>query len=117
MTLIRGRLANIQTIPSTAGSVYANPACTKTFVGGITLHNTNTTSEIVDIHVVPDSGGSLGTAAAGNRIIRVTMVANSTISYEFPGDGLPLIDTNDSIQAKTTTAGVVTIMLSGPTDS
>jgi hypothetical protein len=116
MTIVSGRLANIQTLPSTAASIYSNPASVKSYVGGITLHNTNTTNEIVDIHNVPNSGGALGTASAVNRFIRITMAPNDTISYSFPGDGLVLVDPNDSIQAKSTTAGVVTIQLSGPTE-
>ena len=116
MTVINGRLADIQTLPATVASVYSNPSSVKSYIGGITLHNTNTVAEIVDLHNVPDSGGSLGAASAANRFIRVSMAPNDTISYSFPGDGLVLVDTNDSIQGKSTTAGVVTIQLSGPTE-
>lgn len=117
MAITRGRLANIQTVPSTAGSIYANPASTKTYVGGITLHNTNTTDEFVEVFCVPDSSGSLGTAGLTNRFIAVTMAANDTISFALPGDGIVLEDTNDSIQARTTTASKVTILLSGPKEA
>lgn len=114
MAIVRGKLADIQTIPSTTGVVYANSAGEDTFIGGVTLHNTNTLTETVQIFNVPDSGGSVGTAALANRFIRVDMAPGATISYQFPGDGLPLTDTNDSIQASSTTAGKVTIQFSGP---
>lgn len=116
MAITRGRLANIATVANSAGSVYSNPASTKTFISGITLHNSNTTAELVTVHNVPDSTGSLGTAAAGNRILRVSLDPNQTITYSFPGDGIVLEDTNDSIQAVTTTDSVVTIMIHGTKD-
>ena len=116
MAITRGRLAEIQTIPSTVGSIYSNPASTKTFVSGLTLHNTAATAELVLIYNVPDSSGSVGTAAAGNRILRVNLDSGATVTYPFPGDGIILEDTNDSIQAVTTTASVVTIMLHGTKD-
>jgi hypothetical protein len=117
VAITRGRLADIQTVPSTAGSVYANPASTKTYIGGITLHNTSTTDEFVEVFCVPDSGGTLGTAALTNRFIAVTMAANDMIAFALPGDGIVLEDENDSIQARTTTASKVTIMLSGPKET
>ena len=116
MAITRGRLANIQTIPSTVGSVYSNPSSTKTFVSGFTLHNTAGTAELVLLYNVPDSGGSLGTAAAGNRILRVSLDSGASVTYSYPGDGIVLEDTNDSIQAVTTTASVVTIMIHGTKD-
>lgn len=116
MAFIRGKLADIQTIPATPGVVYANPTGTKTFIGGITLHNTNTTAEVVEVFNVPDSGGASGTADLTNRFIAETMQPNATVSFPFPGDGFPLTDTNDTIQASSTTAGKVTIILSGLTE-
>lgn len=113
MAIVRGKLAEIQTIPSTVGSIYANPASTKTFISGFTVHNTNTTSETVEIHCVPDSTGSLGTAALTNRIWKETLAADETAVFSAPPDGIPLEDENDSIQAKTTTASKVTIILHG----
>ena len=114
MAIVRGKLAEITTIPATTGVIYANPASTKTYIGGITLHNTHTSTEFVEIYVVPDSGGSVGTAALANRIIAVALAPNETINYPFPGDGISLTDTNDSLQADTNTASKVTILLSGP---
>lgn len=114
MALTRGKLTDIQTIPSTAGVIYANPVSTKTFIGAVTLHNTNTTSEFVQVFYVPDSNGNVGIATLTNRFIAVSLDPNATISFPLPGDGFPLTDTNDSIQAGSTTNNKVTIVLSGP---
>ena len=114
MAIVRGKLADIQTISNTTGVIYANATGEDTFIGGVTLHNTNTTTETVQVFNVPDNSGSVGTAAITHRFICVDLAANATISYPFPGDGIPLTDTNDSIQASSTTAGKVTIQLSGP---
>jgi hypothetical protein len=117
MAIIRGPLANIQTLPSTVGSLYANPASTKTFVKGVTLFNSNTTAELAKLYNVPDSGGSLGTAAVTNQILEVSLQPLETFVIDFPGDGIAMGDTNDSLQGVTTTASKVTISLHGVQDA
>lgn len=116
MAITRGRLADIQTLPSTAGVLYANPASTKTFIGNVILHNTNTTREFVELFNVPDSGGSTGTAALTNRFIATWLDPDATVQFPFEGDGIPLSDTNDSIQGRSTTSTKVTVQFSGPKD-
>jgi hypothetical protein len=107
--LQRTQLTEITTLPSSNGTLYTNPASTKTFVRGAIFHNTNTTSEIVTINVVPDSAGSVGTAAAANRIVKSTLLPDETQFFEFPY-GIVLLDVNDTIQGFTTTAGKVTYL-------
>lgn len=116
MAISRGKLAEIQTIPSTAGSIYANPASTKTFIFGFTLFNSNTTAETVKLYMVPDSGGSLGTAAATNQFLEVSLASLETFVFEAPSDGIALADTNDAIFAVTTTASKVTVQIHGVKD-
>lgn len=113
MAITRGRLADIQTLPSTVGSLYANPASTKTFVKGITLFNSNTTAETVKLYRVPDSSGSLGTPGVTNQFLEISLASLETFVFEFPGDGAVLEDTNDSIQGVTTTASKVTVQIHG----
>lgn len=110
------RLADPQFIPSTVGSVYANPSSKKTFISGFMVFNTNTTSETVKLHNVPNSGASLGTAADGNQFEEFALAAKTSklISLPYP---IALIDLNDSIQAVTTTASKVTIIMLGDIDS
>lgn len=110
------RLANIQYVPSTVGAVLTNPASTKTFVAGLSLFNTGTSTETVDLYVVPDSGGSVGTAANANFHGRFTVGAKASFDREFVFP-LPLIDTNDTIQMVTTTGSTVTVFFYGDTDA
>lgn len=116
MALQRAKLADIQYIPATAGSLYANPASTTTFIRGLLLHNTNTTAETVKLYVVPDSAGALGTATSAHLILNVSLAANDTLLVELPY-AVVLTDTNDSIQAITTTASKVTALLFGDKDA
>lgn len=112
MALQRAKLADIQYVPAAAGSIYANPASTKTFIRGLLLHNTNTSAENVKVYVVPDSAGALGAAAAGHLILNLSLPANDTLLVEMPYS-LVLTDTNDSVQAITTTASKVTVIVLG----
>lgn len=117
MAITRGRLADIQTVPSSAGSLYSNAASTKTFIKGVTLFNSNTTAETVKLYNVPDSSGSVGTAGVTNQVLEVSLASLETFVFEWPDDGLTLQDTNDSLQGVTTTASKVTIMIHGVKDA
>jgi hypothetical protein len=117
MAITRGKLADIQYIASTAGSVYANPAATRTFIKGWTLFNVAGTSQTVKVFNVPDSTGSLGTAGDANQCFEVALATKETLTFEVPGDGIVLADANDSIQASSTNASSVTITLHGVKDA
>lgn len=116
MTMQRGKLADIQYVAAAAASIYGNPASTKTYVRGLILFNGNTTAEIVKLYNVPDSGGSLGTAGVSNQFAELTLAAKETmiIDFDYP---LVLTDTNDSLQASTTTASKVTVQIAGDKDA
>lgn len=107
------RLAQITTIPSTVGSVYANPSSKKSYIRLIQLFNSNTSEETVKLYNVPDSTGSVGTAAANNQFYEVAVKPKETVLIEYNAPGLILTDTNDTIQAVTTTASTVTIEIIG----
>ena len=116
MTMQRGKLADIQYVGSSAASIYTNPSSTKTYVREIVLFNGNNTTETVRLYNVPDSAGSIGTAAGGNQWLEVALAGKETliIGFDYP---VVLTDTNDSIQASTTTASKVTVMLHGDKDT
>lgn len=116
MSLQRTRLTEVAFLSNAAASVYANPADTKSFVRGILLHNTNSTTETVTIHWVPDTAAALGTAAAGNRIFKADLVANETLMWELPF-ALVLLDENEAIFGLSTTANKVTIAILGDKDA
>ena len=110
------RLADIQYIASSAGSIYANPASTKTYIKSLILFNGNTSAETVKLYNVPDSTGSVGTAGVSNQFAEVILGATETLMFDMPYP-VTLVDTNDSIQAVTTTASKVTVQLLGDIDS
>ena len=116
MAFTYSQLTPITTIASSAGAVYTNPSSKTSYVRSIILHNTNTSAEAVVLYNVPDNSGSVGTAAATNQFYKTSVAADTTVIIEFPVPGLVLSDTNDTIQATTTTASKVTIQISGATE-
>lgn len=116
MALTHGKLTDIQYVAATAGSIYANPASSKSYIRSIILHNTNTTPETVELYNVPDSTAALGTAGTANQFFKKDVSANETlfVDLEYP---IVLTDTNDSIQAVTTTASKVTVQVLGDVDA
>jgi len=112
MPILYTRLTELLYVASSASSLYANPASTKSFVKGILLHNTNTTVETVTLHWVPDSGGSVGTASNATRFATVQLAANETLFFEIPF-ALVMTDTNETIQGVTTTGSKVTCAIIG----
>ena len=115
MALAPAKLSEIAYIGSSSGSIYTNPSSTTSYVKTLLIHNTNTTTEAIVINRVPNSGGSLGTAAASNRIYSFNLAANDTIEIKFEGPGQILTATNDAIFANTTTASKVTVTVMGMT--
>ncbi len=110
------RLADIQYVASSAGSIYANPASTKTYIKSFILFNGNTSAETVKLYNVPDSTCSLGTAGASNQFAEIALGATETLMFDMPYP-ITLLNENDSIQAVTTTASKVTVQLLGDIDS
>lgn len=115
------RLADIQYVSNTAGSVYSNPASTTTYVKSFILFNGNTSTETVKLYNVPDNAGSVGTAvdagsASGNQFAEISIASKETIMFDLPYP-ITITDQNDSIQAVTTTATRVTIQLLGDKDA
>lgn len=110
------RLADIQYVASTAGTIYTNAASTKTYIKSFVLYNGNTTSEVVKLYNVPDSAGSVGTAGLGNQFLELTLATTETLMLDLPYP-ITLIDANDTIQAATTTASKVTVQILGDKDA
>ena len=113
MAFVYSILTEITTLPGTVGAVYTNAASTTAYIRSITLHNANTTTEAVILWNVPDNGGAGGTAADTNQFFSQSLLADETVIIEWPAPGLQLEDTNDTIQADTTTASKVTIQIMG----
>ena len=113
MAYAHARLTEITTIANSAGALYTKAAGTSVYVRLIVLHNGNTAPEAVKLYVVPDSGGSAGTAATTNEIYAETIEAGGTRVLEFPAQGIILKDNGETIQGVTTTASKVTFQAFG----
>lgn len=98
MTLALGQLPNSQTD-------ICDPGSGETYlVHNITLHNTNSITETVELWK------HNGTTAY--QILKASLVANETLILDWGNDGL-VIDGAHKVQGKTTTASKVTYDLSG----
>lgn len=99
------------TLPSAAGSILANSSIS-TQISSVLLHNTNTTTETIQLFLVPNSAGAVGAASVSNRIAYLLLVANETLelTFKFPPT---LSNANDALFGQTTTAGKVTFTASG----
>lgn len=111
-TLQYTKLADIQYVADSAGSLYANPSSKTTYIRSLVLYNNNSTPETVTLYNVPDSASALGTAGAGNEFFQKSLAPNETFVLEF-NYPIVLTDENDSIQASTTTGSMVTAQILG----
>ena len=86
-------------------------------VKGLLIHNTSTsTAQVCEIHVVANSGGSVGSAAASNKIGRLTLSASDTAFFEFPYP-LALTDTGDAILIVNASGSTVNVLPLGNVES
>lgn len=113
MALADKRLKEIAFLPAAAAAQVTNASGVKTRVQLIVLHNTDSSARVVTVYNVPDSGGSVGTAAAANQMIYVSINPGETVIFDFGKPGLVLIDQNDTIQALADVANKVTIQVYG----
>jgi hypothetical protein len=108
-------LTEITTIDDSAGAVYTLPASTTAYIRSITIHNANTTAEAVILYNVPEDSG-VGTAAATNQFISITMAPGDTEIFEWAAPGIILATEDDTIQGVTDTVDKVTIQIMGATE-
>jgi hypothetical protein len=116
MALQYSGLGNCQSVGATPASVCTNPSGGKTYLRGLVIHNTSSSAVVFKFYVVPNSSGSLGSAATSNRIANVTIPANETVNWEFPSPGIALIGPNDALFAEAGTAGVINVLPLGDQD-
>ena len=107
------RLTEITTLDDTVGVIFSNPAGKQSYVRMISLHNANSQNEIVKLYNVPDTAGSVGSAADTNKIFERVFAANESLIIEYPVPGMILADENDTIQGGTDTVSKVTIEITG----
>ena len=97
-TLGLGQLPNSQT------DIYDPASGVTGMIHNITLHNTNTTSEFVELWK--------HNGTTGYQILKASLAANETLIISYGNDGL-VIDGAHKLQGKTTTAAKVTYDISG----
>lgn len=91
-------------LPSSQTDIYDPASGVTGCIHNITLHNTNTTAEIVELWK------HNGTTAY--KLYKASLAADETVILEYTNDGL-VVDGSHKIQGKTTTASKVTIDISG----
>ena len=106
------RLADQQQVAATAAAVITNAASHNTVVQHISLHNSDDTLPYtVTLYRVPDNAGSVGTAAAANRVLGpLTLQPRETFNLAVLW---VLKDTNDTIQAVASTAAKINFSADG----
>ena len=120
MALTKNGLGAIVTVAASAtqtitGTVVASNK--QVYLRGLIIFNTSTSgNQVCEIHVVPNNGGSTGTAAAANKIGRLTMTASDTAFFEFPYP-LTLTATNDCIQVVNGTGSTVNVLPIGDVEA
>jgi len=107
------RLTPIQYIPPSASVVFTNPASMTSYVRVILLHNNDSTVETVSLYAVPASGGVAGVASAASCFYTEAMPAGETRIIDIPVPGIMLTNINETIQAITTSANMVTMQMMG----
>lgn len=87
------------------------------YIKGLLIFNTSTTdNQTCEIHVVPNNSGSVGAAAAANKIGRLTLSPADTAFFEFPYP-LTLTTTNDCILVVNTAGFTVNVLPIGDVES
>jgi hypothetical protein len=87
----------------TTATAYSVGSAKTAYIRSIVICNTfsgsisSTIAQTVQIYMVPNSGGSIGVATAGNRIGRVSLSADDTFFYDLQYP-ITLQNTGDSIQ-------------------
>lgn len=101
MALLRTNLGYPGYLGTSAASIYTNTAAVSSYVKGVVLHNTSTSTVTAAVHLVQNSSGSVGTAGLSNRVYQVSLQTLETLLLPFGVDQYPFVmyGTNDTIQA------------------
>lgn len=99
MALNRGNLGfSTQVGAGVTSAVYTVGSAQTAYIKSILMHNLNASStQNVQIHVVQNSGGSVGTASSTTRIARIGLTADDSFFFE-PAYPITLTSTNDTLQ-------------------
>ena len=102
-TIVMKQLGNGQ-LANSIGDLYTVPAVTTALIKSITLVNTNTSAETVNLYVLKASG-------AARRIIPKATILGAGYMLEY--DSVITLEAGDKLQGDTTTASRVDFVISG----
>jgi len=98
MALARGNLGNVTAVGAgTSTAVYTVGSGKTAYIKAMLLHNLSTSSiQNARIHVVPNSGGSAGSAGSITQVARIGVGTDDTFFFE-PAYPISLTATNDTL--------------------
>lgn len=116
MALNRGNLGfTTQIGAGVTASVYTVGSAQTAYIKSVLVYNLNTTStQNIQIHVVANSGGSIGVAGTTTRIARIGVTADDTFFFE-PAYPITLRSNNDTLQVynEGTVSSAINILVLG----
>lgn len=99
-------------LSSSVGSIYTVPASTTAQVKTIIFFNGGVAARTVSVHLVPNSGGSIGTAGATNQVLNFDLPSGDTFEFS-PSYPITYSAQNDSIQASASVGNEVNYYVMG----
>jgi hypothetical protein len=105
MAISAKKLFNPTQLGTSASTLYTVPAGTKTLVKRLIAHNTDTSSRIITLYLVP-SGGAAGVS---NQVAKETIPAEDYAVFDLD----QVLEAGDTIQALADAASVITVHGSG----
>jgi len=98
----------------TTSTVYTVSSAKTAYIRSIIVHNIDTVnSSTVKIHIVPNSGGSVGTASSINQLAQLSIQPTDTYFFELAYP-ITLASNNDTIQVhNSSTTDAVNVLILG----
>jgi hypothetical protein len=98
----------------TTSSVYTVGSAKTSYIRSVIVHNIDTVnSSTVKIHIVPNSGGSAGTASSINQLAQLSIQPADTYFFELAYP-ITLASTNDTVQVyNSSTTDAVNVLILG----
>lgn len=114
MALAQTKLGDVTVVSAGATTaVYTVGSAQTTYVRSVLIHSFNTSStQNAQVHVVPNSGGSAGTASTATRIARVGVGTDDTFFMEFAYP-ITMTSNGDTIQVYNEGSSQMNILVLG----
>ena len=117
MALARGNLGNVTAVGAgSSTAVYTVGSAKTAYVKAVLLHNLSQSDvQNTRIHVVPNSGGSAGSATSTTQVARIGVGTDDTFFFE-PAYPITLVANGDTIQVEnegTATTSALNVIVLG----